>query len=253
MQRYEKGSTSALGRLRKSLLVVLCSVKFGLNCDDMRKKELLDQIYEAVSRYVSFLSKWLRLTLRCKRLADGIVDEDGTLIDQTTTKITNVLGKDTLREIRNDMEKFKLPSWFRAAPKHPGEIRWGKFKADEWKSFCSVNLPITLSRLWGKRSKVDRHYRMLENFLHLVTAVNYANQRTITEEQIAQYHSHIVTYLKGFVTLYPFANITPYQHLSLHFSTHLRRWGPTHSWRCFAFERYNGILQGLPTNNKFGQ
>jgi hypothetical protein len=194
----------------------------------------------------------LLLTLK-QRLAEGIVDEDGTLLDQDPSKKTNVLGKDTLREIRNDMEKLRLPSWYRTAPKHPGEIWWGKFKADEWKSFCTVNLPITLSRLWGKRPKVDRHYCMLENFLHLVTAVNLANQRTITEEQIIQYQSHITSYLKGFIDLYPFASITPYQHLSVHFSTHLRRWGPTHSWRCFAFERYNGVIQGLPTNNKFGQ
>lgn len=49
MQLYEKGSKSALKRLRKPLLAVLCAVKFGRNCDTMKKEELLDQIYEAVS------------------------------------------------------------------------------------------------------------------------------------------------------------------------------------------------------------
>jgi len=53
MQQYEKGSKSALNKLRKSLLAVLCSVKFGRNCDNMKKKELLDQIYEAASHYFS--------------------------------------------------------------------------------------------------------------------------------------------------------------------------------------------------------
>lgn len=50
MQLYEKGSKSALRKLRKPLLAVLCAVKFGRNCDAMKKDELLDQIYEAVSR-----------------------------------------------------------------------------------------------------------------------------------------------------------------------------------------------------------
>ncbi len=150
------------------------------------------------------------------------------------------------------MERLILPTWFQTAPKHPGEVQWGKFKADEWKAFCNVNLPITLTRLWGGGRKGDRQYQMLENFLHLVTAVKHANQRTLTDDAIRLYDSHMSTYLNGFIRLYPFANISPYQHLSLHFASQLHRWGPTHSWRCYAFERYNGILQGLPTNSKFG-
>jgi len=151
------------------------------------------------------------------------------------------------------MNKIKLPSWFNRAPKHPGEINWGKFKADEWKAFCTVNLPITLTRLWGSLPHEDKKYKMLKNFLHLVTAIKIANKHTIDEADISLYEKHIGLYTSGFLELYPFANITPYQHLSLHFSTHLRRFGPTHSWRCFAFERFNGIIQGLPINNKFGE
>jgi len=52
MQLYEKGSKSALRKLRKPLLAVLCAIKFGRNCDAMKKDELLDQIYEAVSRRI---------------------------------------------------------------------------------------------------------------------------------------------------------------------------------------------------------
>jgi len=151
------------------------------------------------------------------------------------------------------MLKTKLPTWFAPAPKHPGEVSWGKFKADEWKAFCTVNLPITLTRLWGSKPKSSRQYQMLQNFLHLVTAVTVANKRTISADDIKIYETHMRNYLKGFLELYPFANLSPYQHLSMHFAEHLRRWGPTHSWRCFTFERYNGILQHLPSNNRFGE
>lgn len=151
------------------------------------------------------------------------------------------------------MELVGLPSWFQRAPKHPGEIKWGKFKADEWKSFCTVNLPITLGRLWGSRPISDDKYRMFENFMHLITAVKIATMHTINLSDIALYDRHMKLYLSGLLELYPFINLTPYQHLALHFSEHLRRFGPTHSWRCFAFERYNGILQEIPSNYKFGK
>lgn len=151
------------------------------------------------------------------------------------------------------MEVIGLPSWFQKAPKNPGDVKWGKFKADEWKAFCTVNLPITLTRLWGSRPKTDKHYQMLENFMHLVAAVKIATMRVLNSADIDLYDQHMKLYLKGFAMLYPFINITPYQHLALHFSTHLRRFGPTHSWRCFAFERYNGIIQDIPSNYKFGK
>ncbi|KAJ3752746.1 hypothetical protein EV360DRAFT_18877, partial [Lentinula raphanica] len=52
--------------------------------------------------------------------------------------------------------------------------------------------------------------------------------------------------------LYPHTRITPYQHMMLHFGDLLRRFGPVHSWRCFAFERFNYILQTTKTNSRFG-
>lgn len=115
-----------------------------------------------------------------QRFADGILDENGDLIEEDESnsrrKDQVVLGQDTLQAICDDMDRIKLPSWFNRAPKHPGEVKWGKFKADEWKAFCSVNLPITLTRLWGSLPKQHRRYQMLRNFLQMVTAVKVANK-----------------------------------------------------------------------------
>ncbi|KAJ3745537.1 hypothetical protein DFH05DRAFT_1360181, partial [Lentinula detonsa] len=99
---------------------------------------------------------------------------------------------------------------------------------------------------------------MLVNFMHLVTAVRLANMRVMTEAAIAEVEMHIQEYLLGLIGtvpgagLYPHTHISPYQHMMLHFGSLLRRFGLVHSWRCFAFERLNYMLQNFLTNNRFG-
>lgn len=194
-----------------------------------------------------------------QRRNEGILDEHGKLkpvdgepFKKSRKKRTAVLGRDTIAEIRRDMHEITLPSWFTRAPSHPGERKWGKFTADQWRAFCMVNLPITLIRLWGSKPKDSREHKMLINFMHLVTAVKLGTMRKVTGTSIAAYELHMHKYLTGVLKLYPHTEISPYQHLALHFGTMLQRFGPTHTWRCFPFERYNYLLQKIPTNSKFG-
>ncbi|KAJ3884152.1 hypothetical protein GG344DRAFT_60773 [Lentinula edodes] len=167
-------------------------------------------------------------------------------------KVAGVLGKATLAEVRTDMERLRLPSWAPTAPSNPGDTTHGKFTADQWRAFCTVNLPITLIRLWGSLPEENRKFKMLENFMFLVMAVRLANMRTITEGQIQDFEQNIRAYLEQLRILYPHTNITVYQHMMLHFGSLLRRFGPVHSWRCFPFERYNYILQNTPNNSHLG-
>ena len=157
-----------------------------------------------------------------------------------------------LAEVRSDMERLQLPTWIKPAPSHPGDADWGKFNADNWRSFGLINLPITLTRVWGDLPQDTREYQMLENYMHLVTAIKLSTMRKITPEHIAAYQMHMHLYLSSLLKLYPNTSIVPYQHLSLHFGSLLERFGPTHSWRCFPFERYNHQMQELPTNKRFG-
>ena len=151
------------------------------------------------------------------------------------------------------MERLQLPSWVAPAPRQPGVAKRGKFTADQWRTFCIINLVFTLTRLWGSEPETSRDRRMLDNFMHLVTAVKLASMRCMTPERIAQYTFHMHQYLTTLLDLYPGATIAPYQHLALHFQTFLQRFGPTQGWHCFAFERYNYLLQKIPTNMKFGE
>ncbi|KAJ3872925.1 hypothetical protein F5051DRAFT_288753, partial [Lentinula edodes] len=196
------------------------------------------------------------------RAKQTLIDaENGQLLNKAATRRLGVLGKDTLAAIREDMEKLRTPSWMAAAPNHPGEASQGKFTADQWRTFCTVNLPITLIRLWGSLPHEERRYEMLVNFMHLITSIRLADMRVMTEERIQTFERHYRAYLTGIIGfemkdrlggLYPHTRVTPYQRMMLHFGDLLRLFGPVHSWRCFAFERFNYILQTTKTNSRFG-
>ncbi|KAF8231255.1 hypothetical protein L208DRAFT_1277973, partial [Tricholoma matsutake] len=158
-----------------------------------------------------------------------------------------------LAEICCDMANMRLPGWVTRSPSHPGESWWGKFHADQWRVFCTINLPVKLIHLWGAKQKDSREYRMLSNFMDLIAAVKLATMQKMTEAQISQYESHMHSYLMTLLELYPGTDISPYQHLALHFGDQLCCFGPTHAWRFFPFEWYNYLLQKVKTNSIWGE
>ncbi|KAG2745834.1 hypothetical protein P692DRAFT_20849864 [Suillus brevipes Sb2] len=138
------------------------------------------------------------------------------------------------------MKHLILPSWVAAAPNNAGSTKCGKLGADEWRSLCTINLVYTLGRLWGSQPEDSREFKMYRNFMDLIIAVRFAHMRTMTAERISQYRLHMVRYLTDMKLLYPGAHVVPSV-------------GPVHAWRCFPFERYNFLLQQIPTNMKFGE
>ena len=163
-----------------------------------------------------------------------------------------VLGKETLKEIWKDNSDVSLPSWIGRVPSRIGDAKVGKLSADQYRTTCTINLVVTLVRLWTEDGR-QRYRDMLDNFMDLVTAINLAHMRVLTPRTIKLYEEVMLKYLRGLRRLYPSVSLTPSQHLSLHLGQVMRRFGPVHAWRCFPFERYNGLLQNIPTNCKFGK
>lgn len=112
-------------------------------------------------------------------------------------------------------------------------------------------LPITLTRLWGDHRPESTERKRLDNFMELISAIKLATSRQMTPDKIKKYETHLQRYLKTLLELYD-VDITPYEHLALHFGPMLERFGPTHSWRCNVFESYNYVMRQIPTNHKFG-
>lgn len=157
-----------------------------------------------------------------------------------------------LGELWSDMGKTHLPSWVTPLPRNIGSAQAGSLGADEWRTLCLIHLPITLIRLWGNDGS-SREFQMVTNFMDLVTAVKVASMRTTNADRIRSYEFHMQRYLSQLLALYPGATITPNHHLSLHLPEVLDRFGPSHVFRAFVFERGNLILQQTPTNNKLGE
>lgn len=145
---------------------------------------------------------------------------------------------------------MELPSWVNAPPAAFGTTQHGKLSADQWRTLCVINLPISLIRTWSFQE--ERRVKMLQNFLKLVEAVETFGLLEIDEQKIATAERLMQEYLEGVKELYKGAKIQPNHHISLHIGVFLRLFGPVHSWRSFVFERFNFYLQSLNTNMTFG-
>ena len=128
----------------------------------------------------------------------------------------------------------------------PGE---GSLGADEWRTFCTINLPITLIALWGLKPEGSRERRLLDNFMDLVNAVVLASARVTDRERRSAYQHHMHKYLTDILLLFPATEIVSNQHKALHLPEVLEFLGPAHVLWCYGFERGNYELQQINTNN----
>jgi len=170
---------------------------------------------------------------------------------ELSSESRDVLGKDILEAVWDDMTRTELPSWMSPAPRNWGTATRGKLTADQWKVVATVHLPITLIRLWGAPQE-GRRFLMLCNFMDLSAAVQLANQRIITEKHIEDYERLIHRYLSGMVVMFRDTPLQPIHHVSMHAGEFLRLFGPTHSVRTPGFERFNEKLGLQNTNRKSG-
>jgi hypothetical protein len=161
-----------------------------------------------------------------------------------------VLGKTIVSAVQEDILRTELPTWVNPAPAGFGTTANGKLSADQWRTVCSINLPITLIRMWSNNT--DRKQEMLDNFMDLVTAVEVGSMLTTNDDLIQLYNTTMHRYLTNMKSLYPESTVKPNHHYALHLGDFLEAFGPVHSWRTFAFERYNYLLQQVNTNKKMG-
>ena len=114
--------------------------------------------------------------------------------------------------------------------------------ADDWKSWCIVYSPVVLD------GHLERRY--LENWLKFVDACRLMVKPSITIDEIQEAATLIHQFCTGVEDLYGPEEITPNMHLHMHLDVMIEDFGPLYAYWLFSFERYNGYLKEIDTNQK---
>ena len=103
-------------------------------------------------------------------------------------------------------------------------------------------------RLWGCLPVGDERAGFLGNFIDLVVAVRLGTARRVTPQKIQSYQRRISDYACGLLKLFPDAKLVTNHHLALHLGEVLHRFGPTHAYWAFPFERCIRLIRDVNSN-----
>lgn len=169
-----------------------------------------------------------------------------------------------LASIREVVRKTDTPSWFNkknTVEYNFGSEKAGSLKADEWRSYTTVYLPIALIKAWGAGSSHNSRFLQsafrvaLDHTMLLVSAITLACYRRTSREHALAYRQYMIEYLARLRISYTVernAHFTPNSHVSIHIYDFLLLFGPVHSWWTFPFERLIFTLQQMKSNHKPG-
>ncbi|KAI7933362.1 hypothetical protein MJO28_017689 [Puccinia striiformis f. sp. tritici] len=152
----------------------------------------------------------------------------------------------TLREVN---KKFTLPSWIGRVPSTVGSAKGGKLKADEWVILFEIIMIPTLIQLLSEKSGDIFEIGVFKNLLHLTSITNIVRSLEITNDDIDALRIHLKAYRQGLLDLFPSFPTKPNHHYALHLPDCLSQFGPAPQWTAWSFERLNGSLASIPTNN----
>ncbi|EIW57899.1 uncharacterized protein TRAVEDRAFT_93475, partial [Trametes versicolor FP-101664 SS1] len=239
------GSTRSVLKIRKGYIIAVAQYNKIAPEDGLFSKQA----------YVHALGKWVRLHPGLLKLPPAL-DEPTTDFHLKANEYDiskfHVLEPEVIQTLQEDIMRTHFPSWMERPPRNFGSASHGKLKADQWRTACTVSMVITLCRLWGSASAPPRERVLLENFIHLVCAVDLASRRSMNKDRADKFDEHLFRYLTTLRSLFD-NQLVPNHHLSMHLKECLYLFGPVHAWWAFPFERFNGLLQHLNINNKSNQ
>ena len=160
-----------------------------------------------------------------------------------------------------DAHLQRLQTFVRSA-RCPGDIgriplkiagKLSKLKAQEWKNwaciFCVPAMRWLLATDPSPPARITKvHLKLLE---HCQEVGLILQLQSITVQQIEQFDWCIHEIVRSIEALWGAAAVTPNCHYALHIRAMLLDYGPPAGWWCFPYERYNGILVGMPRNPTF--
>ena len=139
-------------------------------------------------------------------------------------------------ELQEHVDSLNPPPKVGRIPRKIGS-GFASLTADEWKHWVLMYSMYALRNILP-----ESHYKCWTLF---VESCRILTMPIITRVQIERGHSLLVEYCKKFETLYGSEYCTPNMHMACHIKECMLDYGPLSSFWCFAFERFNGTLEGV--------
>ena len=139
------------------------------------------------------------------------------------------------------VDKVCVPAGIGRIP-HKIASGFSSFSADQWKNWTIYYSLIVL------HNKLPKEH--LECWRHFVLACRKLLSYKLSHVDIQLGDALLLQFCKRFERLYGKDSVTPNMHMHAHLKACIDDFGPLHSFWLYAFERYNGILEHIPNNNR---
>jgi hypothetical protein len=193
-------------------------------------------------------------------IGDGYIDD---AVEESSEDINDrryqPLTKAELKQLQDNIANTTRPPWHRGPPVNLGEPGHGKLKADQWRSCIEFDLPVFVAQLWSGTDSITDDQRALDrqklahSTMLLAMAIRWGTSHKTSQHHVDQYMKYLHAYLESLIDIFPHIKLRPNHHVALHIGEYLLRFGPSHGWWMFPFERLIGILQQVNTSNRFGK
>ena len=146
-------------------------------------------------------------------------------------------------ELNRRLKKIRLPYNIGRLPDNIfDKERVNGVTAAQWKTYI-----ISCARPCMYKLLPERAYRCLVMLSEIVTLIALP---IFTTDLIISLYRLLSDHHRMFCQIYGKWAVTVNYHMSLHLPDMILDFGPPHSFWCFAYERFNGILAGTPNSNR---
>ncbi len=251
-QLSNRAAQNTVLRAKRIILQFVCCNYCHMTQVKLNELRTKDKLYAAATAWVH-AQHTVRTLFNIQQVEENAILPGNSVQKGKTSSTTGaVLGKDIMEAIWADMALTELPSWVMDIPRNWGTATCGKLCANNWRVICTIHLPITLIRLWGRDDAPEDQKHKHQNFMDLVCAVQIANLRLVSKQDIKRYEHYIQRYLVGLKSLYKLVKVKPIHHTALHYSETLRSFGLAHTHGAASYERYIHSMQTQNHNIKLG-
>ncbi len=153
----------------------------------------------------------------------------------------NIITESKFVLIQSRIDKIVVPSDIGRIP-HKIRSGFSAFTADQYKNWIVYYSLLCLHDILLGND--------LECWRHFVLACRLICQHQVTKEQLKLADALLMQFCKRCERMYGGDIITPNMHMHSHLYECMCDFGPAHVFWLFSFERYNGILEHIPSNNR---